>query len=79
MLTPYIHRIFYPLHYREVIAEYSGRHDLEPQLVAAVIRVESNFNSAAVSKKGAKGLMQIMPQTGVWIAGQMGMDDFAPE
>ena len=78
-LAPYFHRIFYPLHYREIIVEHSDRNDLEPQLVAAVIRVESNFNSAAVSKKGARGLMQIMPQTGTWIAGQMGMDDFAPE
>ncbi len=51
------------LPYREVIAKYCQQYKMDWKLVAAVIRVESNFNATAVSPKGAQGLMQLMPQT----------------
>jgi hypothetical protein len=49
--------------YDDIINEYAERFDVEPALVKAVIHAESGFNRLAVSPKGARGLMQLMPKT----------------
>ncbi len=49
--------------YRDLIRAAAVRHGLAPELVESVIRVESNFEARAVSPKGARGLMQLMPST----------------
>jgi soluble lytic murein transglycosylase-like protein len=46
-----------------IIDEAAQRHNVDPNLVRSIIRVESNFNPHAVSRKGAIGLMQLMPST----------------
>jgi soluble lytic murein transglycosylase-like protein len=49
--------------YDDVIVEHSRMHNIRPDLVRAVVQVESAFNPDAVSPKGAQGLMQLMPAT----------------
>ena len=69
-------RFVYMWPYQEEILEYSAKNKIDPFLVAAVIKNESGFDTEAVSHAGAVGLMQIMPETGEWIASQMGIGQF---
>ena len=78
-------RPFYPYSHRSLIEKYARENEIDPFLIAAVIRVESKFNHKAQSAPGARGLMQIMPETGMWVAekmnlGQITIDDlYRPE
>ena len=56
---------------RELAAATARRHGLDPDLVRAVVSVESGFRPQAVSPKGAQGLMQLMPRT----ASSLGVKD----
>ena len=58
----------------EVIYEEATRHDQDPKFILAVIAIESEFKNWAVSVKGAKGLMQIMPEVGQLLAQEMGIE-----
>lgn len=49
--------------YAAMIAGAARRHNVDPHLVHAIIRVESNFQPRARSRRGARGLMQLMPET----------------
>ncbi|MCF6096440.1 lytic transglycosylase domain-containing protein [Thermovorax subterraneus] len=72
-------RYLYPLKYEEYIIKYADEYGVDPYLVAAVIKVESNFSPEAVSPKGAIGLMQIMPDTAQWAAEQIGIGNIKAE
>lgn len=58
-----IMKIFYPIKYDEYIQKYSKEYGVDRYLILAIIKAESNFNDNAESKKGAKGLMQLMYST----------------
>jgi soluble lytic murein transglycosylase len=60
--------MFYPLGWREALTGAAGRASLDPYLVAAVVREESSFHPGARSRVGARGLMQLMPDTGRAVA-----------
>ena len=60
----------YPMEYTELIRSRAAAEGLEPAYVAAVILAESSYDPQAVSSVNAQGLMQIMPETGEWIAGK---------
>ncbi|MGO4370503.1 lytic transglycosylase domain-containing protein [Paenibacillus sp. 2TAB19] len=53
----------YPVYYKDDIRASASNYGLEPHLVAAVIRTESNYKTSSQSDKGAVGLMQMMPNT----------------
>jgi hypothetical protein len=58
----------------EVIYEEATRYNYEPKFILALIAIESSFRNWSVSDKGAKGLMQIMPGVGKFIAQEMGIE-----
>jgi soluble lytic murein transglycosylase len=60
--------MFYPLGWREALTSAADRASVDPFLVAAVVREESSFYPAARSRVGARGLMQLMPDTGRAVA-----------
>ena len=70
-------RFVYMWPYQNEIVTYARRNNIDPFLVAAVIKNESEFRPGAVSPVGAIGMMQIMPETGEWIARQMGLSDYS--
>ncbi|MGB2687995.1 MAG: lytic transglycosylase domain-containing protein [Desulfobacterales bacterium] len=57
--------------YHTFIIQTASHHQIDPALIKAIIMAESGYNTKAVSKKGAKGLMQLMPGT----AQSLGVED----
>ncbi|WP_135555278.1 lytic transglycosylase domain-containing protein [Paenibacillus cymbidii] len=70
--STWLGKLMYPIHYRDEIEAGAGRYAVDPLLIAAIIRVESNYKPEPRSRKGAVGLMQLMPDTAEWI---FGMED----
>jgi soluble lytic murein transglycosylase len=66
-------RLAFPLPYRKALEEYCRTQMLDPYLMAALIRQESEFNPKAVSRANARGLAQVMPATGRQLSRKLGM------
>lgn len=64
-------KLAYPKKYSDYVELYAEKYDIPPHVLYAVIKTESGFDSAAVSNKGAVGLMQFMPDTFHWITDEM--------
>ena len=58
----------YPQGYWESIVTYARKYKQDPYFIAAIIKEESQFRTEALSPAGARGLMQVMPATGEWVA-----------
>ena len=71
----YIHSL-YPFHYWDLISNWSRDRKLSPALVIGLMRQESRFEAQIRSRSGAIGLMQIMPDTGSWIANKKGVNSY---
>ena len=65
--------------YREQIVREAQQYGLRPAFVAAIILNESSYDPSAVSSVGARGLMQLLPDTGRWVAGKLGIRDYTDD
>lgn len=65
-----------PEKYRLLVVTTAERYGVDPRLVAAIITVETRWNPDAVGAHGEQGLMQILPSTGQWLAGVMGLAEY---
>ncbi|PRX32648.1 soluble lytic murein transglycosylase [Orenia metallireducens] len=72
-------KIVYPLKHEEIILNEASKYYLDPYIIMAIIYVESKFKPEATSNKGARGLMQIMPATGTWIATMINDSSFCED
>jgi soluble lytic murein transglycosylase len=72
-------KYIYPFPNRDIVYQYSLKNNLDPFLVAAIIRTESKFLPRARSPRGAFGLMQMMPETALWVAKESKETDFSLE
>lgn len=77
--SPENYRLYFPVLERETLISSSKENGLDPVLVAALIRQESNFNPLATSPAGARGLMQLMPAVGKTVADSKGIGPWDPE
>ncbi|HEX2189928.1 MAG TPA: lytic transglycosylase domain-containing protein, partial [Longimicrobiaceae bacterium] len=69
-------RVVFPYPYRDILVEEARDADVDPALLAGLVRQESSFDPEARSRVGARGLGQIMPSTGRWLAKGAGVREF---
>jgi len=71
-----LRKLLYPTAYGHLVRDEAETYAIDPLYLLAVIRQESRFNPDARSYAGARGLGQVMPDTGEWIATKVGPDDY---
>ena len=70
--------IFYPHAYSAAVRAAAQRNDIHPELVWAIMNIESAFNHDSISHANAYGLLQIIPMTGYKVADALGVENFGP-
>ena len=75
-IPEFLMELYYPKRYETVIEGVAKKYGLERWLIYAVIREESRFNDKAISPSGARGLMQIMPRTGHFLAKKIKLKNY---
>lgn len=71
-----LRQLVYPTYYADLIVPYAERHGFDPALFFGLVRQESNFNPQAISSAQARGLTQVIPGTGDFIARALAVRDF---
>lgn len=72
MIWDAVDKVNYPREYTDYVDIYSDKFGVPEYVIYSVIKVESDFESGAVSEVGAVGLMQMMPKTFVWLTTELG-------
>ena len=66
----------YPRPYFPYVEKYAAKYKINPYVVYSLMRQESMYRETAVSSSGARGLMQVMPRTGAWLAKMMKLNNY---
>ncbi|OOB80385.1 MAG: lytic transglycosylase [Epulopiscium sp. Nuni2H_MBin003] len=69
----------YPTPLKEYVMTLADKYEIDYLLIYAIIQTETHFDTNAVSRSNAKGLMQIMDQTGNWAAEELDLINFEPQ
>lgn len=72
-------KLMFPVNYKQEIKNSAAHYNVDPYLIMAIIQIESKYNPSRVSKKGAVGLMQVMPDTAKWIIEEANFSKMAKE
>lgn len=75
--TPAYWQALFPFPYYQSILDWAGKRQLNPLLVTSLIRQESRFEPEIRSPVGATGLMQVMPETGEWVADKIALEEYS--
>ena len=73
---PWLARLRYPVYWQDVVQDVARQHAMDPMLLFSLIRLESLFDPWAEAAAGEKGLTQVIPTTGDYIAGQISWPDY---
>lgn len=74
-----LQKLIYPTYFEDLVTYEGGETGLDPLLFFSLLWQESHFNERASSTASARGLAQVIPSTGEWIAQRLGLADFRPE
>lgn len=67
-------KLMYPIQYHAEVQEAVEHFEVDPFLILAVVQIESKFKQEVYSRKGAVGLMQLMPETAQWANAESGLN-----